>query len=126
MKEGKASWTAEGVAFYRALESMLPEDERACYDPLAKEFGTWFSSILRNPIRTKIARLYIERGGLAPSYFSLIARTAYIDNCLRECIEDGIEQLVILGAGFESRAYRFDGLRTKVGSSRWTTRPTQR
>jgi methyltransferase (TIGR00027 family) len=45
---------------------------------------------------------------------SVVARTRYIDDYLKACITDGIEQLVILGAGYDSRAYRFDELKTRV------------
>ncbi len=30
---------------------------------------------------------------------------------LQQCLEDGLQQLVILGAGYDSRAYRFEQLR---------------
>jgi len=43
-----------------------------------------------------------------------VIRTRYIDDYLKACIDDGIKQLVILGAGYDSRAYRFDGLKGKV------------
>ena len=42
------------------------------------------------------------------------SRTRYIDDYLHECIDDEIKQLVILGAGYDSRAYRFDDLKGKV------------
>jgi methyltransferase (TIGR00027 family) len=57
-----------------------------------------------------MARRGIRRGSLAPSYHYVVARTPYIDGCLKQCVDDGIEQLVILGAGFDSRAYRVDEL----------------
>ena len=115
MKEGRASWTARGVTFYRAIESTRPADERGCYDPLAREFlKVEFRLLCRSRTIAKIARLSIQRGSLAPSYYYVIARTSYIDGCLSDCIDEGIEQLVILGAGFDSRAYRFSELKDKV------------
>jgi len=45
----------------------------------------------------------------------VVARERYIDDYLQSCIDGGLEQLVILGAGYDSRAYRFEGLkRAKV------------
>ena len=41
-------------------------------------------------------------------------RTRCMDDYLKESIDDGIEQLVILGAGYDSRAFRFNALREKV------------
>lgn len=114
MNEGKGSWTADGVTFYRALESARPAGERACYDPLAGDFlSGWFRFLHRSRIKAKIARLYIERGSFAPGFRNVTARTG-IDDCLTERLNDGIEQLVILGAGFDTRAYRFEGLKEKV------------
>ena len=46
---------------------------------------------------------------------AIVARERYIDDYLQSCIDDGLEQLVILGAGYDSRAYRFEKLkRVKV------------
>jgi methyltransferase (TIGR00027 family) len=44
-----------------------------------------------------------------------IARTRFIDDALRKTLQEGIEQVVILGAGFDCRAYRIPGIdRTRV------------
>jgi methyltransferase (TIGR00027 family) len=40
----------------------------------------------------------------------LTARDRYMDDYLSECLEQGFDQLVILGAGYDSRAYRFEAL----------------
>ena len=115
MREGKASYTAEGVAFYRALESSRPADERGCDDPLAgKLLGPRFRLLYRWGLSRRSALWYLERGSLSPSYWFLISRTAYIDDCLSAKIAEGIDQMVILGAGLDSRAYRFDGLHDGV------------
>lgn len=54
-----------------------------------------------------------ERKG--PGVFGfIITRARYIDDYLQSSIDEGIEQLVILGAGYDSRAYRFDGLKDRV------------
>lgn len=44
----------------------------------------------------------------------LVARARYMDDFLQIYIDDGLEQLVILGAGFDSRAYRFEKLKGQV------------
>ena len=44
----------------------------------------------------------------------LVTRSRYMDDYLSERIRDGIKQLVILGAGYDSRAYRFEQLRDRV------------
>ena len=114
MKKGRPSATAEGNAALRAAELLRPLDERVCYDPFAKDFlGIRFGIVVRSRLLTKIALWYAEQiiPGAADS---LVVRTRYIDDYLEKCIDDGIEQLVILGAGYDSRAYRFKRLRGKV------------
>jgi len=115
MKEGKPSFTAEIHAIIRAAESKKPEGERVCYDPLAKYFmSTKFRIIDKSPILPKILYwLLAER--LAPTAIGeSVVRTKYIDDYLKECIGNGIRQLVIMGAGYDSRAYRIEGLQGKV------------
>ena len=51
-------------------------------------------------------RLFDRSAPGAVAYFN--ARTRHIDAIIRERIADGLEQLVVLGAGFDSRAMRFD------------------
>ncbi len=108
MKKNQASITAEGIALMRAHESSKPAGERVCYDPLARRFIS--------PFFYALGFLFIPYGRRrSPGVQEfLIARTRYIDDYLSECLNEGIDQLVILGAGLDSRAYRFDGIRNKV------------
>jgi methyltransferase (TIGR00027 family) len=119
LKQGKPSWTAEVSASYRAAESDRPESEQVCYDPISGRFlGFPFNIIGMMPpfLRRMLARpalWYAERltpGN--PGY--VVARTRYIDDRLTQSIEDGINQLVILGAGYDTRAYRIDALQGRV------------
>lgn len=114
MKQDKPSSSAEMVAAVRTTESMRPIDEQVCYDPYAKDFlGPKFTIISKSRLLTKIALWKAERTD--PGAVGCVAsRTRYIDDYLRKCIDNGIEQLVILGAGYDSRAYRFDELKGKV------------
>ena len=114
MKEGKPSITAELTAAVRAAESLRPKHKRVCYDPLAKKFlGFPFSILAKNRLLVKIVLWEVER--IAPGIASeVIARTRYIDDRLNACIKDGIRQLVILGAGYDTRPYRFGELKGNV------------
>ena len=111
MKKEKSSKTANQMALSRAIESLKSEYERICFDPYAKDFISTKYSIL---IRSNIMRLFIvwimERLFGGHNYY-VVARTRYMDDYLSECLKDGIEQLVIMGAGFDSRPYRFDDLK---------------
>ncbi len=114
MKKGKPSLTAELTTFARAAESARLEARRLCHDPLAREFLNAPLRILaRSRILAGLVVWWAER--LAPGIpGEVLGRTKYIDDCLKTRIDDGIEQLVILGAGYDSRAYRFDGLNHRV------------
>lgn len=114
MRQGYASRTAEQNALFRALESSRSENERICDDPLARHFLTW-------PV-TLVMRLAAVPGGarLISSLIdrrwpgvrtSVVARTRLIDDAFLAALPKGIEQVVLLGAGFDSRAYRLPGLR---------------
>jgi methyltransferase (TIGR00027 family) len=108
MKKQQSSISAEGIAFARALESSRPTGERVCYDPLARYFVSPAFFII-----AKIFSGYAQRRSPGVVEF-LVARCRYIDDYLKSCIEDGLEQLVILGAGYDSRAYRFKQLKGQV------------
>ncbi len=114
MKEGKPSRTAEAAAFWRAAESLNPEGERVCYDPFASHFvRPAYAIVLKCRLLRRIGLWYAEQ--IAPgAQGEVVARTRYIDDYLKMCIEDGIEQLVVLGAGYDSRAYRFHELEGRV------------
>lgn len=114
MKKDKPSATAEANAAFRAAELLRPKNEQVCEDRFARRFlGLRFGIIARSRLLTGIARWYVER--IIPGAAnSVVARTRYIDDYLKQCIDAGIEQLVILGAGYDSRAYRFDGLKARV------------
>ena len=114
MREGHASRTAEQNALFRALESALPESRRLFEDPLASAFLTWPLAL--------VARLAIVPGlrQFVPWYIdhrwpgvrsSVVARTRLIDDAITASLEEHTEQLVILGAGFDSRAYRLPCVR---------------
>ena len=101
-------------AALRTAEWLAPEDERVCHDPFAKDFlGPVFGAIAKSRLLTKTAIWFSER--IAPGMVGYIAgRVRYVDDYLEARIDDGIEQLVIMGAGYDSRAYRFDELKGKV------------
>ena len=114
MEEKKPSVSAEQVTAIRAAESMRPKDERVCYDPFARHFlGPELAKIVNDPQLTETVALTVEQD--TPGAIGCVtARTRYIDDYLRACIAGGIEQLVILGAGYDTRPYRFDELKAGV------------
>jgi len=102
MRRTQSSVTAQGIAAVRAVESTKPADQRICYDPLARQFI--------HPIYYLLIKLFAGYGERkAPGTMAfLLARTRYIDDYLETSLENGIDQLVILGAGLDTRAYRYE------------------
>jgi methyltransferase (TIGR00027 family) len=114
MQSGQASWTAEVMALFRALESARPAADRLFEDPFAPLFlRPSLRSVLRLSQRPAARRLILRfldsRWPGARS--SGVARTRLIDDWLRAALADGAAQVVILGAGFDCRAYRLPEVR---------------
>ena len=114
MRDGHASRTAEYNALFRALESSLPEPRRLFEDSLARTFLTWplglVARLARVPGPRELVPMFIDKRwpGVRTS---VVARTRFIDDAIAAALATRIEQFVILGAGFDSRAYRLPGLR---------------
>jgi methyltransferase (TIGR00027 family) len=109
----QASCTAEYMALFRALESAKPDSERLVDDPFAYRFlkpSLRFVALLaRLPWPGRVLSGYLDcRQPGARS--SGIARTRMIDDVTAEALQADTRQLVILGAGFDCRAYRIAGL----------------
>jgi methyltransferase (TIGR00027 family) len=110
MRKNQTSLTAAGIAVMRAVESEKPADERICYDPYARRFiPAWMYHVLGFFIRSG----YAEWRGPGVNGF-LAARDRYVDDVLQRFLNEGLQQLVILGAGYDSRAYRFDLAKVKT------------
>jgi len=98
---GRVSTTAESVCALRAIAAKHADPKIRNPDYLAEKFLSeefWRSSPFRdNP----------DRARHNPVYFWVNARTHHIDTLLGEALSKGATQVVNLGAGFDSRAYRF-------------------
>src|SRR5437879_2500211 len=116
MTPGKASRTAQHMALFRAIESSRPADSRLFHDPFAKLFlepsFRFVVQLSRLPILRDVAPRTIDfiADFIAPgARSSAIARTRFIDDLVCAALRK-VGQLVILGAGYDSRAYRLPGL----------------
>ena len=103
---------AEGIAMQRFGESAKPEGERICYDPYAVHFISpeIIKFGIEHPEEAK-ARIEAMEKIFVGLSSSVVARVRYFDDFTEKSIGDGIEQLVILGAGYDTRAYRIEGLK---------------
>jgi methyltransferase (TIGR00027 family) len=111
MKQNQSSQSAAGVAFFRACEAQKPETERICYDPYASAFVSRFLLALNKLINLSDMYERMSRGSTS----FIFVRERYIDDVLKASLSNGLEQVVILGAGFDTRAYRIAGIeKTRV------------
>jgi methyltransferase (TIGR00027 family) len=104
----RASLTAEYMALFRAIESSRPADSRLFYDPYAALFlggwRKWIYKVAQYDAGRRLIERLLDRespGARAAG----IARTQWIDDQVTRALETST-QLVLLGAGFDTRAFR--------------------
>ncbi len=107
---GQVSRTSIMVACHRAITARDPNPETRNPDYLAEKLlDTDLMALvpacadLKRPFAEVLAE-YTQRR--ARSFFAVVARTKHIDQSLQASLADGVRQIVILGAGLDSRAYR--------------------
>jgi methyltransferase (TIGR00027 family) len=102
----RASFTADAACAARAHGSMHRDERLRNPDCLALALvGMPFRVLLWPVLRSRFVAEFERR---APGmYFYHQARTKHFDAIVLGEIERGISQLVVLGAGFDSRGYRF-------------------
>lgn len=106
LRPGQPFSTAEWVCLYRAIAALNPDLKLRNPDNLAEKLCSWPENYF--PHDYAGARSIIDNNGETFSGFFIVnARTHYIDAALRRAVAYGATQVVILGAGFDSRAYRF-------------------
>jgi methyltransferase (TIGR00027 family) len=103
----KPSGTAEFVAAARALGAYEQDEKVRNPDYLAEKFISsdfWAKSIITIEDMRKGSG---KKRFLSPGYYLMTARTKHYDAILKEEGIKGIKQVVNLGVGYDTRAYRF-------------------
>ena len=113
MQKGQASSTAGDAAGARALH-VLFESPVIFDDPYALDFASpRFQKIATNRLlRFFIMRFVFSR--IRPVAGQVLARARYAEDLLRDAIDQGVEQYVIVGAGYDSFALRHPELEGKI------------
>src|SRR5262245_46054825 len=111
----RSSQTAEVMALFRALETLEPPRDRLFADVYAERFlrptGRLLLLLARlQPVRRRIMRTLDRKWAGART--SAVARTRLADDLLRGALRKGARQVLILGAGFDTRAYRLPEMST--------------
>jgi methyltransferase (TIGR00027 family) len=110
VRNSQSSMTAIGIAIVRAIESEKPEADRICYDPYARQF---VNGALYHFVKFFDRLGYSERKGPGVMGF-LTVRDRHIDEYLKTSLANGVQQVVVLGAGYDARAYRFEEFKRAV------------
>jgi methyltransferase (TIGR00027 family) len=104
--------TALGAVICRVIEQHQPEKTRLFDDPVAKE-------LVGAPIRflmqfAGMRNLTVQQtDAVAKGIYGVqVCRTRFIDDVIQTAILQGIEQLVILGAGYDTRPYRLPQIKS--------------
>ncbi|MGA2112977.1 MAG: class I SAM-dependent methyltransferase [Anaerolineales bacterium] len=112
MAEQTVSRTALGAAICRLIEQYQPEKIRLFCDPVAGE-------LVGGPLRflmrfASMRNLTMKQTDAVAKgiYGTQICRTRYIDEAVLAAVSQRIKQLVILGAGFDTRPYRFPEIKS--------------
>ncbi|HJQ42397.1 MAG TPA: SAM-dependent methyltransferase, partial [Jatrophihabitantaceae bacterium] len=104
----RPSSTAQWTTLGRALELSRPPEQRIVSDTYAPEF-------LSDPTRVVLRTLQVgapavraaERVPIAGLSAYALCRHRFMDEHMLAALDSGAEQIVMLGAGYDSRAYRF-------------------
>jgi len=105
--EKRHSETALFAALYRAVANKEFKNERFGSDYLAEYF---LPSHFKFFIKFKKIRANVKNKSnkLTPGMYEyVLARTAFFDNVFIDALNKNIPQIVLLGAGYDTRAYRF-------------------
>ncbi len=121
--EHKPSETAMGAATLRALAALDERIEIRGPDYLAEIFLT---EDRKNALRDPAIRESVIKKRIIPGMYEfLIARTAFFDDIVEQALRENIPQIVFMGAGYDSRPYRFKDLIRDTRIFELDSQPTQ-
>ena len=94
------------VAHLRYIQSIHESPERRNPDTLVRHFI---------PILARVRTAWLGGKELSKLradsfYYYLVARTKYYDQVVNEAVSDGVQQIINIGCGCDTRAYRFKHL----------------
>ncbi|MFF5295284.1 class I SAM-dependent methyltransferase [Paractinoplanes globisporus] len=112
MASERVEGTAFGVGLLRAIEGRVDPGRRLFEDPVAERLLTgWPAWVVRHRTARRAFMPLMELA--APGFFGgVVCRTRVIDDACRETLVAGVRQVVILGAGMDTRPYRMAAMRT--------------
>ncbi len=117
------SETALATATLRALAALDDRAEIRGGDTLAEVF---LPPDRATPLKDPAIRRHILQNKTSPgAYEFMLARTAWFDRVVTDALSQSIPQIVFLGAGYDSRPYRFRALAASTKIFELDAAPTQ-
>jgi len=121
--ESQPSESAMTVAFCRALAALDEREELRGLDYLAEIFLT---EDRRRPLKDRTSREWVIQKLVTPELYGYFrARTAYLDDIFEQALRENLPQIVFLGAGYDTRSYRFRELIKETRIFELDIQPTQ-
>ena len=121
--DNQTSGTATATAFMRALAAHDPRKEMRGNDYLAEIF---LEEEQKRPLNESAIRAWVMKNRIATgAYEFMIARTAFFDRIVEQALKQNVGQVVLLGAGYDSRPYRFGEFIQDTKIFELDTGPTQ-
>ena len=111
--KNKSGNTAFGAAAFRLIEQYESDDKRLFNDPVIYHLT---NSILRFILKSKFMRSYYVHlsDKMIPGIVGAqICRTKFIDEKTLQVLKN-VQQILILGAGLDTRALRIEGIEHKI------------
>jgi methyltransferase (TIGR00027 family) len=105
----RPSATAEITCAQRAAETLLPDDRRLLDDPYARHFLRTRAMRVRcaTPTAARLTLSVFDRR--YPGFMAVVLlRQRWYEEVLASALADGIDQVVLLGAGYDTTSLRLD------------------
>lgn len=115
VKAQRPSKTAQYMALFRAIETVRPEGRALFRDHYARQFLSRPMKVAVSLSSLPIGRElipWIIRQSAPGALSSGVARTRYIDDLVERTVREGATQIIILGAGYDTRALRLDSVKS--------------
>jgi methyltransferase (TIGR00027 family) len=109
----KLALTAYGTAFLKAVEALTDPTQRLFEDSYSFKFLPFLYRLAIHLMKIKSIYLWMikQREKMTPGLMgAILCRNRYIDDVLLSSIKDEFQAVVNLGAGFDSRAFRIQGI----------------
>ena len=110
MAKQSVSRTALGAAICRLIEQYQPGPTRLFDDPVAQALVGRLLSRLMQAAAMRNLTVQQTEAVARGIYGTQICRTRYIDDAVRAALGQGMQQVVLLGAGYDTRPYRLPQL----------------